>query len=240
MGPDRNRSARRRAVATAMGCALMLGAWNPTLAQTPQVVVPQPTVPEIFTMMGTFVRVAYNKVGYVVLGYQMAQRAVGEEWVMLEVGLTMRSPAKDHTLKREHFQLKTPDGTMIPLASQSDYAKAGYLPSLHMRAKVVRDSINYFPVEVTRGCAINFFANISQDRRALAFDEVELSSSRACVGRLYFHVPGGIKTGQHWLFVNFGDSEVQVPFRILTKEEEKQLKDSWEDIKKAHEESYKQ
>jgi hypothetical protein len=59
------------------------------------------------------------------------------------------------------------------------------------------------------------------------------------VGRIYFHVPGGIKVGQHWLLVNFGESEVQVPFRILTKEEEKQFNDSWEDIKKAHEESYK-
>jgi hypothetical protein len=61
------------------------------------------------------------------------------------------------------------------------------------------------------------------------------------VGRLYFNVPGGIKVGQHWLHVNFGESgEVQVPFRILTKEEEKQFKESWQDIKKAHEESYKQ
>ena len=63
---------------------------------------------------------------------------------------------------------------------------------------------------------------------------MELSKQRANVGRIYFHVPGGIKVGQHWLIVKFSESEVQVPFRILTKEEEKQFSKSWEDIKKAH------
>ena len=35
----------------------------------------------------------------------------------------------------------------------------------------------------------------------MAYDEVEVSTNRACLGRLYFHVPGGIKYGQHWLNV---------------------------------------
>jgi hypothetical protein len=227
-----------RAAAAALGCTLLLAGGARASAQ-PQPVPPQPTVPEIFTLMGQFVRVAYNNQGYVTLGYQVAQRSVGEEWVMLEVGLTMRSPSKAYTLKREHLTLKTPDGSVIPLASQTDFATAGYLPALQNRAKVVRDSINYFPVEVSRGCTLAFFAEAGTRSRAVSFDEVELSTTRGCVGRLYFHVPGGIKVGQHWLVVNFGESELQVPFRILTKEEEKEFKKSWEDIKKAHEESYK-
>ena len=52
-------------------------------------------------------------------------------------------------------------------------------------------------------------------------------------------MPGGIKVGQHWLIVNFGESEVQVPFRILTKEEAKQFEKSWQDIKKAHDATLK-
>jgi hypothetical protein len=204
-----------------------------------EVVAPKPTVPEVFTLMGQFVRVAYNNQGFVTLGYRTAQQSVGEEWLMLEVGVTMRAPAKDFTLKREHLTVKTPDGATIPLASQRQYAEAGYLRALNQRAKVATDSINYFPVDVTRGCSIHFFANVGQ-RGQIAYDQVELSSTRGCVGRLYFHIPGGIKVGQHWLVVNFGESEVQVPFRILTKEEEKAFRKSWEDIKKAHEDSYKQ
>jgi hypothetical protein len=241
MRADRRRTSGGRVSAAVVGCVMLAGAWTPSFAQTPQVTAPQPTVPEVFTIMGKFVRVAYNKEGFVTLGYEMAQRAIGEEWLMLEVGLTVRSPAKDRKITRESFTLQTPDGTKIALASQSDYAKAGYLPALNNRAKVVRDSINYFPVDVTRGCSMSFFADVSSGRRMLAFDEVEVSSTRACVGRLFFNVPGGIKVGQHWLHVSFGEGgEVQVPFRILTKEEEKQFKDSWEDIKKAHDASYKQ
>ena len=219
--------------------ALTLGAGSALAEETPKVVAPQPTVPEVFTLMGQYVRVAYNNSGFVTLGYRMAQEAVGEEWALLEVGLTTRRPAKDFTLKRENISIKTPDGTVIPLATQKEYAAAGYCTSLNMRAKVQRDSINYFPQDVTRPCSMQFFANLGQGGPQIARDEVELSYDRGCVGRLYFHIPGGIKVGQHWLNVNFDGSEVQVPFRILTKDEAKAFAKSWEDIKEAHEESLK-
>ncbi len=205
----------------------------------PGVQAPQPTVPEIFTLMGQFVRIAYNNQGFATLGYRIAQESVGQDWALLEIGLTLRGSAKDRTLKREDLHVKTPDGTLVPLATQKEYAEAGYLRALNMQARVVRDSINYFPVEASRPCAIQFFANLGQAGPQIAYDQVELSTSRACLGRVYFKIPGGIKVGQYWLVVNFGDSEVQVPFRILTKEEEKEFKKSWEDIKKAHEESLK-
>jgi len=217
-----------------VGASILMLQLGATAGAQQQVTKPQPTVPEVFTLMGQYVRVAYNNEGFVTLGYRAAQGSVGEEWLMLEVGMTVRS-GKDYTLKREHLSIKTPDGASIPLASQKDYSAAN-LRALNMRAKVVRDSINYFPNDVSRACAVQFFANLDQPR-AIAFDQVELSKERGCVGRLYFHVPGGIKVGQHWLIVKFSESEVQVPFRILTKEEAKEFEKSWEDIKKAHEAS---
>jgi hypothetical protein len=226
-----------RAAAVVLSGVALLAAAPHAVAQQPKVVTPQPTVPEVFTLMGQYVRVAYNNEGYVTMGYKMAQLSVGEEWMLLEAGFTMREPAKDYKLKRTDISVKTPDGTIVPLASQKEYAEAGYLPALNNRARVARDSINYFPVAASRGCPVQFYA---QPGRGIAWDEVELSSNRGCVGRLYFKIPGGIKVGQYWLIVKFSQSEVQVPFRILTKEEEKQLEKSWEDLKKAHEESYKQ
>jgi hypothetical protein len=226
-----------RAGAFAIAAVLGGGAVPAVQAQM-QVKAPQPTVPEVFTLMGQFVRVAYNNQGYVTLGYRVAQQSIGEEWLMLEVGFTMRAPTGSYRLKREDLKLKTPDGAIIDLATQKQYGEAGYLPAIEMKAKVVRDSINYFPVDADRPCAMSFFANISKTRQ-LSRDDVELSSDRGCVGRLFFKVPGGIKVGQHWLVVNFGESEVQVPFRILTKEEAKAFEKSWEDIKKQHDDSYK-
>jgi hypothetical protein len=234
MGRTRNRLAVVSTAVLALAVSVV-----PAIAQTPQVVPPKPTVPEIFTLMGQYVRVAYNNQGFATLGYRAAQESIGEEWMLLEVGLTMRSPAKDYTLKREHLQVKTPEGNVIGLATQKEFAEAGYLRALNQRMRVMRDSINYFPAEASRACTIQFFANLGGGGPQIAYDQVELSSQRGCVGRLYFHIPGGIKVGQHWLLVDFGESKVEVPFRTLTKEEAKQFEKSWDDIKKAHEESMK-
>ena len=106
-----------------------------------------------------------------------------------------------------------------------------------MRAKVVRDSINYFPPGAGRACRIGFFAPLESP--AMPHDQVDLSWQRACLGRVFFKVPGGIQHGQHWLNVQFEKSLVRVPFRILTKEEEEKFSKSWKDIKKEHEKTFK-
>ena len=73
----------------------------------------------------------------------------------------------------------------------------------------------------------------------MSWDEVDLSDTRACLGRVYFEVPGGITHGQHWLNVKFKDSLVRVPFRILTKEEDKLLDKHYKSIEKQVEEAFK-
>ena len=211
-------------------------------AQKPEVKAPEPTVPEVFTIMGEFVRIAYNNEGWVTLGYRETNNSgVGEDWLMLEVGVTVRRPTKSQTLTRDSFTVKLADGATVPLAAQREYMEAGYLRALNMRADTVRDSINYFPVGASRACPMEFFSNPT-DRRGLAFDQFEVSQHRACLGRLFFKLPEGkkIETGQYWLNVQFDGSEVQAPFRIMTKEEEKYFRKNWKDIKKEHEAFLKQ
>ena len=48
-------------------------------------------------------------------------------------------------------------------------------------------------MSATRGCALLFFPDL--DSCALPYDAVELGNTRACVGRLYFKIPGGITYG---------------------------------------------
>ena len=76
-----------------------------------------------------------------------------------------------------------------------------------------------------------FFADLGGGN-PLAFDQVDVADNRASFGRLFFKIPGGIQIGQHWLVVKFASSEVHVPFRILTKEEEKMFRKTWDDFKK--------
>src|SRR5262245_11880831 len=198
--------------------------------QQPAVQIPQPGVPQIMTLEAKFVRVAYNNEGYVILGYQIANRTIGEDWIMLDVGITLMEKIRDYTLKRDALTLDTPDGT-LPLPSIQQYREnESKLQPLQNRLKVQRDSINYFPPWTHGANRLGFFADLGS--RALPWDQAEVTNSRACLGQLYFHIPGGTKYGQYWLNVKFAESLVRVPFRLFTEAEEKTLSKNYGDIKK--------
>ena len=203
--------------------------------QKPTVKIPEAGVPQVMTLEGMYVRAAYNNEGYAIIGYKTANMSVGEEWMLLEMGTTVREGVPSFSMKRDALSLETPDGAKLPLPSVDDYRSAN-LTALNNRANVARDSINYFPPMASQACRIGFFSELSQ--RALPWDQVEVSQSRACLGRLYFKVPGGIKYGQHWLNVQFPKSLVRVPFRILTKDEEKLLDKNYKDIRKQVKEAF--
>lgn len=216
-------------VALGIATLLALSSSLATGSQQEPIEAPNPGVPEIYTIQGEFVRVAYNNEGYISLGYRVANQSVGEEWMLLEVGLTVLKADGNYVLKRDAVSLSTPDGKTHPLPSNKEF-RGAYLQALEKRASVVRDSINYFPRMAHRACRIGFFAEL--DSPAMPWDQVELSQQRACVGRLYFKIPGGIQHGQHFLNIQFANSKVRAPFTIMTDEQEKMFHESWQDIKK--------
>jgi hypothetical protein len=209
----------------------------PTAAQdkAPTVQIPKAGVPQIMTMEGQYVRAAYNNEGYAILGYRLANSSLNEEWMLLEFGVTLRDGVPEYNLKRDAISLDLPDGKRIPMASIEAHRSAN-LMALRNREKVIRDSINYFPPSASRACRVGYFSDL--DKPTTPFDEVNLSSNRACVGRLFFQVPGGIKYGQHWLNIQFAKSLIRVPFRILTKQEEETLRENYKDIRKQVQDAF--
>ena len=89
--------------------------------EPPKIQVPQPGVPQIMTMEGRYVRIAYNNEGFVTLGYKLANLSVGEPWMLLEVGFTVRDGTPNYDLTRDALSLNTPDGKTIPLPSLEEY-----------------------------------------------------------------------------------------------------------------------
>ena len=87
-------------------------------AQGQEVEVPVPTEPGIFTMKGEFARIAYNNEGWVTLGYRTANSSQGQEWMLLEVGVTVHKGIKAQDLKRGSFTVTLPDGSIVPMASR--------------------------------------------------------------------------------------------------------------------------
>ena len=140
--------------------------------QPPKVQIPQSGVPQIMTIEGAFVRAAYNNEGYVILGYRLANDSVGEPWMLLDVGMTLRERVPNQKLTRDEVSLDTPDGQKIPLPSNAEFQKAN-LAALERRSQITKDSINYFPPLANQACRIGFFAELQQ--RAMSWDEVELS-----------------------------------------------------------------
>ena len=122
--------------------------------------IPKPGVPEVMTMEAKFVRAAYNHEGYVILGYQASNFSVGEEWMLLEVGMTVLDKTPDYKLMRDAISLETPDGKTLPLPSIMEH-REGNTQAIQQRAKVQRDSINYFPTEASRACALLFFPDLT-------------------------------------------------------------------------------
>ena len=142
--------------------------------QAPKIEIPKPGVSQIMTIEGNFVRVAYNNEGYAILGYRLANYSLGEEWMLIEFGTTLRDGVPFYKLTRDAVSLETPDGKTIPLPTGMEY-RAGNTQALQAREKVQRDSINYFPPGASRACRIGFFSDL--DDKPMSWDEVELSSA---------------------------------------------------------------
>ena len=179
----------------------------------PKVTVPDAGVPQAGSIEGKFVRAVWNNEAYVIMGYQVANRSIGDEHMMLDLGTTVMDKTPEYKLKRDDISVTTPDGKTIPIMTVEEYRKAD-VRAIESRARVQRDSINYFPPQASQACRIGFFAEPNSP--AMAWDEVAVSNRRACVGRLFFTIPGGIKYGQYFLNVKFAGSELRAPFRILT------------------------
>ena len=75
--------------------------------------------------------------------------------MLLEVGMTVLDNVPDYRLTRDALSLETPDGKTIPLPPVTE--QRGNTQAIEQRAKVQRDSINYFPPKASRACALLFF-----------------------------------------------------------------------------------
>ena len=59
-------------------CVGLVGAVSAAEQEPLKMKIPEPGVPQIMTMEGRYVRVAYNNEGYAILGYRAASLSVGE------------------------------------------------------------------------------------------------------------------------------------------------------------------
>jgi hypothetical protein len=193
----------------------------PADAQAPNKMIPR----------GEYVRQAYNEEATLIIGYRTANLSVGQEWMLLEAGFTVL-PGNNQQIKRDQFMLETPDGTIIPMATQTEaQAETATLKALNRRADIQREPIDYFPPQVQVATPMSFFANPAEPG-ALPFDQFGASAEQGRVGRLFFKVPGGIQYGRYLLHLKLAKGKLVVPINIMTKEELKEAKKMYDEFVK--------
>jgi hypothetical protein len=189
---------------------------------------------------GEFVRRVENDKAVIILGYRVANNSVGDDWLLLEVAMTILRGTPTMTLTRDDFKVKTPDGKLVSLATQEEFSEAGRLRALNEQASRTPDSLNYLPGEANVACRIGFFWSESLGTRAGAHDQFSVNPTSACMGRLFFKMPDPIDYGQHQLAVNLEGAVQNVPFLIMTKEELKEKKKEYKQKKKEWKQQQKE
>ena len=160
--------------------------------------------------MGQYVLKQFGPELWTVLGYRFANSQLGDEWMILEIGLSSPN-GQSAKVAREDIFLLSPSGNRIPLATQKQFNEAwGSLRSTIEKANVNRDPLEYFPPSRIE-CAIQFFVTPGQ---GVSFDEVTVNFRRGCFGRLYINVPGGIQAGRWVLGIDLEESEIRIPFDL--------------------------
>jgi hypothetical protein len=186
-------------LAVAAVAAVSLGCSSATPTDTPGV-----------DRMGSYVLRQFGPQMWTVLGYRFASSQVGDEWLILDVGLSSPN-GQSARVTRDAVFVRTPTGDTIRLATQTEFNQAyGGLRPVIARSNVDQDPLDYFPPSRVE-CSIEFFVSPGG---GVAFDEVTVSDIRGCFGKLFFQVPGGIQPGR-WVFgIDLPESETRIPFEI--------------------------
>jgi hypothetical protein len=168
----------------------------------------QPTEDPGVERLGRYILINKGPEAEVAIGYRHAENNLGSEWLLLEVAIT--SPARQIAeIRRENVSVRTPAGVTVPLATQQEFNEAyrSLLPFLK-QADVARDPMDYWPPRKEK-CAIQFFV---APGAAVSFDQVTVNDFRACEGRFFFEIPGGVQAGRYVLTIDLPESEIRIPF----------------------------
>ncbi len=142
------------------------------------------------------------------LSYRFPKNNPEGKWLLLQTVMT--ASAAPVEVPRSAITLHTPEGRVVPLATQTEFGRAyPGLASSVMRASVFREPLGYLIPERPR--RMEFF---SIPGRHLAFDTVWLDQRHNSYGPLYFELPGGIHRGEYALLIALPNRTVTVPFTI--------------------------
>ena len=146
-----------------------------------------------------------------VAAYYHSQRSHDSAWLLIEFGVSSPAPL---IVRRTEVELVTPDGDVVPLATQRQWgadSPRGRL--LLQQAKTSRHQLRtYFPG--TRGTeSMRFFGRPENGETVI--DAVESAPDQVLLGDLLFESPTGAwARGRHVLVLRLADGTVELPIDL--------------------------
>lgn len=144
----------------------------------------------------------------VAISDQYARYCPGGHWLLLDA--EMSATGAPISIPRSAVAVRTPDGEVIPLATQQEFEK-GYpeLVSPIRQADFFKEGLGYFLPEPARPLHLFRLHGVGW-----VWPTVLLDPSHNCYGRLYFHLPNGVQRGRYELLIQLPKSEVVIPFNV--------------------------
>jgi hypothetical protein len=130
------------------------------------------------------------------------------KWLLLDTAMTATSDPVE--IPRSAIAVRTPDGTVVPLATQAEFElHYSQLAATLLRARVAREPLGY--LIPARYRPLRLFA---PEGVGIAWDSAWLDQFHNSYGRLYFNLPNGVQKGRYELLIHLPNDNVVIPFTV--------------------------
>ncbi len=144
----------------------------------------------------------------VAVSYKFPELNPEGRWLLLDT--TMAATRDPLVIPRTAFSLRTPDGSVVPLASPDQYSEA--LPRLAW--SIAKDNATAEPLGLLIARGYRPLRYFPQRGFGLAFDAEWVDHWHNSYGRLFFELPGGIRRGSYELRIDLPERQVVIPFTL--------------------------
>lgn len=147
----------------------------------------------------------------VVAAYYYSQRNHDTPWLLIELGALTERPAK---IDRKDFELITPAGRVVPLATQERWASQIQRNKLFMQqVEPTRHQVDSYFKPVNGVSGFRFFTQPGGNGTVLDF--VDVPQDHVVLGDLLFESPTRIwDKGTHALVVRYDGKEAVLPIEL--------------------------
>lgn len=143
------------------------------------------------------------------LDYHWADTHLGDDRILLKLAVSAGTAGGVPTVARDKVRLRTPDGTILELPTQTRFRAIQSSMSVAFRQENAWGPPPARFVGSRERIEEWFY---SPQGRTIQRDSIHPTAFRYCSGPLVFEVPGGVQPGEWKLVIDLEETRVEIPF----------------------------